>query len=167
MNKRKKWKNRRIRLTGICILCFFLLSGWIFATVEIRTGNGEPLINLDELLVGSELGQPGSENAGSLIDPEDGNLEKEPPEQEKKIQISVRNKVVVCKGKRFEYDKESGCAEGFEEFLKELAGHRIVLQDNYAEAHAYRYVLEKIKTVVRDSSYITQTTVGSQEEQGR
>lgn len=161
MNKGKKWTNRRIRLTGICILGFFLLSGWIFATVEIRTGNGEPLINLDELLVGSELGQPGSENSGSLTDPAEGESE-----QENKIQISVRDKSVFYKGKTYEYDKEKDCAEGFEEILRELAGHQVILQDDYAEAHAYRYVLEKIKTVIRDDSRIVQTTADSHEEGG-
>lgn len=159
---------RRKMLMGICILCFFLLAGWIFATVEIKTRNGEPLIDLDELLAGGELGQPGSENQGSLGDPSEGNQNGDgsqcTPSTERKLSIIVCDKSVSCQGKTYSYDRTSDEVEGMEEILKNVGDGKVILQDYYAEAHAYKCVLKNLQETVQDDSRIVMKTLGSMEE---
>ena len=159
---------KRGKIIGICILCVFLLGGWIFATVEIKTQNGKPLIDLDELLVGDELGQPGSEDQGSLVNPSEGDQNGDGdqgiPTKEKRVSIVVCDKNVICQGKTYAYDRTADEIEDLEEILGKIGDGEVILQDYYAEAHAYKCMLKKLQEAVQDDSRIVRRTLGSMEE---
>ncbi len=161
-------KLKRISIAVICILCSMLLSGSIFRKAEIVTYNGEPLIDLDALIHSTELGQEGSSDDGGLVDPvtpgngednESNNTERQKDKTpDRRFVIEVSDCVITCPGNTYVYlpDKKAviarSGAKNLDDVLKEASGKEIVLLDNYAEAHAYRFMVDCIKKTLGENA---------------
>ena len=155
----------------LCLFCSMLLSGSIFRSAEIVTWNGEPLIDLDALIHSTELGQEGSKDNGNLIDPvtnpHEGNDDtgnnsekQENLHPDKSYVISVSDNVISCGGNTFIYifEKKAVIARGLknlDEALRDAEGKEIVMNDNYAEAHAFRFMIDYVKKTFGDHTVIS------------
>ncbi len=164
-------KKYKIGIVLVCLFCAMMLSGSIFRSAEIVTWNGEPLIDLDALIHSTELGQEGSENSGEVVDPvtkpgegnEDARNNNDKQNQiipEKSFVIEVSDNVISCGGYTFIYlfEKKAVIARGiknFDEVLKDASGKEIIISDNYAEAHAYRFTIEYVRKILGESAVIT------------
>ena len=162
---------KKISVLAVCLLCAMILSGSIFRSAEIVTWNGEPLIDLDALIHSTELGQEGSENKGELVDPitkpgegnddtGNNNEKQDTPVPEKSYVINVSDNVITCGGYTFIYmlDKKAVIAKGIkslDEVLKDASGKEIIISDNYAEAHALRFMIDYVKKILGENTVIT------------
>ncbi len=162
---------KRLATAALCLLCSMLLTGSIFRSAEIVTYNGEPLIDLDALIHSTELGQEGSTDDGNLADPvkpgnsddntANNNEKQNEKNPDKRYVIEVSDNVITCPGGTYVYlhDKKAviarNSAKNLEDVLKEASGKEIVLSDNYAEAHAYRFMIEYVKKALGESVALT------------
>ena len=154
-----------------CVLCAMLLTGSIFREAKIITYNGEPLIDLDELIHSNETGQEGSDDAGAYVTPvpKPGTGEEDPnkPDPQKtdivetdgRFVIEIYNNEIRAGGKSFAYDKATNSLKErsiqvLDEVFKDIADKEIVIVGDYAEAHTLRFTVSYILERFSDSAVI-------------
>jgi hypothetical protein len=141
-----------------CILCVLLLAGFLGADAKIITWNGEPLIDLDELIHSTETGQEGSTDDGAYVTPapkpgigDDDPNNPNPPktdtvETDGKYVIEIYNNEIRCGGLSFIYDKDTNslkerAIQALDGAFKDVEGKEIVIVGDYAEAHTMRFMV--------------------------
>jgi len=152
---------KKKRIVIFALAAFLLLTGLSAYVVKIRTKNGEPLIDLDELLLSEEIGNPGSDDSGDEAEASESAPEASEeaestaadvptvkPKQEV-LRISVYSNAIFMDGKLFgRYDREAEALPGIDTVKERIrSSKKIELVDNYAEAHAFRYMQKIVRAL--------------------
>ena len=162
--------NKKYGIALACFLCAFLLTGSIFRSAKIITYNGEPLINLDELIHSTETGQEGSDNQGAYVtpipkpgvgedDPNNPDPAKPDPDTDGKYVIEIYNNEIRCGGYSFAYDKDTNslkerALQALDSAMGDISGKEILFVSDYAEAHTLRFMVAYITSKYPDSAVI-------------
>lgn len=128
----------------------------------------KPLIDLEALLHCTDTGQEGSSDNGSFVTPtpipivgEDDPNTPEPPtiepiDSDDIYTIEIVNNMIICDEQTFIYDKATNSIK--ERSVQALAtaignrsGKEILIQLDYAEAHAFRFVKAYLMSNYADS----------------
>lgn len=158
------YNKKRILIVCISLISSIFLTAAIFHRVEIL--GDKPLIDLDELLGEDPFGQQGSTDGGSSLtdkDKDEDSSAESSSDTEKKdaadktdaveamkgsVTIGVRGKSITCKGKTYTYNKDTGSVAGLDSLLEDIKDARaVVLKDNLAEAHAFRFIIDSIRKI--------------------
>ena len=162
---------RKYSIVLACVLSVLLLAGFLGADAKIITWNGEPLIDLDELIHSTETGQEGSSDDGAYVTPapKPGNGEDDPNtpnppktetvETDGRYVIEVYNNEIRCGGLSFAYDKETNslkerAIQALDAAFKDIADKEIVIVGDYAEAHTLRFIVAYLNEKFPDSLVI-------------
>ena len=135
----KKWNNkteyvRRLLLSLLLVGAMGILGilGMDFIDVTIRTADGNPLIDLDVMIVPSLIESPPSKDV----------VKVEPQEEKAAVELVLSGMELQFQGNTYQYQWEERDFTGFRaEKLSAYQDVTIILVDDYAEAHAYRKVL--------------------------